>query len=65
MSKPEQTIDMKRFTEGKRCAYQSKVKSGKGTITKVEQKATGHWVTVFDKENSRVITVRPTQITFF
>lgn len=65
MSKKEQEFDIKRFTEGKRCEYASKVKCGKGTIQKVEQKATGYWVTVFDKENSRVITVRPTQIKFF
>lgn len=59
------TIDIKRFTEGKRCEYTSKVKTGKGIIQKVEEKATGHWVTVFDKTNSRVITVRPSQIKLF
>lgn len=61
----ETTIDIKRFTEGKRCEYNGKVKTGKGTIQKVETKKTGHWVTIFDKANSRVITVRPSQITFF
>lgn len=65
MSKKDQELDIKRFTEGKRAEYTSKTKTGKGTILKVETKATGHWVTVLDKVNSRIITVRPSQITFF
>lgn len=59
------TIDIKRFTAGKRVKYTSKTKTGSGVIEKVEEKATGHWVTIYDKANSRVITVRPSQTKFF
>lgn len=62
MSEP---IDLKRFVAGKRVKYKSRAKEGQGVIEKIEEKGTGHWVTVYDKANSRVITVRPSQTKFF
>jgi hypothetical protein len=59
------TIDIKRFAAGKRVKYKSRAKEGSGVIEKVEEKGTGYWVTVYDKANSRVITVRPSQTKFF
>jgi hypothetical protein len=57
--------DIKRLTAGKRCKYHSKKKSGTGVIEKVYERSTGHWVTVHDKVNTRIVTVRPSQVKLF
>lgn len=55
-------MKLETMTPGKRVKYASKAHEGRGEITKVEKKKTGHWVSIFDKTRNTVITVRPSQI---
>lgn len=61
----EETIDMKRFTAGKRVRYTSKKHNGTGEIAKVYDVTKGTFVIVNDKTNFRYVTVRPSQVKFF
>ena len=47
---------------GRAVGYSSKAYEGRGKIVRVHAGLTGEWVTVFDKERGKTVTVRPSQI---
>lgn len=55
-------MDIGKIKVGKRVAYRSRKHTGKGTVTDIEQKATGYWVTINDKTRDAYVTVRPSQV---
>lgn len=59
-------MDVKKLTEGKRIRYTIKHRlgetTGKGKVVQVYPTVTGTRVVIFDKENNRSVTARPSQI---
>ena len=51
---------------GRTYPYESRTvplsEGAKGKVTDVYAGATGHWVTLFDKERNKAVTVRPGQV---
>lgn len=52
---------------GKTYGYTSRTigadQNARGKLQEIDQKATGYWVKLHDKQRDRVITVRPSQVT--
>lgn len=52
---------------GKTYGYSSRTvlpsAGARGKLQEIDQKATGYWVKLHDKQNDRIITVRPSQVT--
>lgn len=59
-------MDIKKIRVGRKYGYTSRThpasEGRRGTVTDIEQKATGYWVTLHDKTNDKVVTVRPSQV---
>jgi hypothetical protein len=52
-----------KITEGRRVGYTSKANAGRGKVLATSTKKTGQWVTIFDAERNKAVTVRPSQVT--
>jgi hypothetical protein len=47
---------------GKSYPYRSRVHEGTARVEAIKTKATGAWVTLFDKARCTTVTVRPSQV---
>ena len=52
----------KKITVGKTYPYRSRIHEGRGKVVSTDTKATGAWVTLYDKERGKNVTVRPSQV---
>ena len=52
---------------GKTYGYTSRTvgaeQNARGKLQEIDQKATGYWVKLHDKQRDKIITVRPSQVT--
>jgi hypothetical protein len=51
-----------KIAEGRSVRYESKSHTGRGKVLTKYRKRTGEWVTLFDKERGKAVTVRPSQV---
>lgn len=55
-------MDISKIKVKQKRRYQSKANAGVGTVTNIETKKTGAWVTLNDQKRGVYVTVRPSQV---
>lgn len=55
-------MDVNKIRVGAWYPYTSRCNEGRARVEKIEHKATGAWVTMFDKQRAATVVIRPSQL---
>ena len=59
-------MDVSKINVGKTYTYTSRTVPAsagrRGKVLEIDQKATGYWIRLHDKQHDKVVTVRPSQV---